>query len=142
MTPLRLDIAPPAAPNPPPATDGAGDAFLNHMRFVAMGCRVKPRADLFQACALLHADPASTRDACAEALMRCLNDALGVRAKMLSPGVAERSFDEDWLVQLGRACQRGDEGSIAFLLGSRVRRADRRMIRFLVGRVVAWFHLN
>jgi len=140
MTPLRLDISP--APAAPPVLDASAEAFLNHLRFVAMGCRIKPRTDLFKACALLHADRSAAREAYSDALMRCLNDALGTRAELRSPGVTERTFDENWLIALGRACQRGDEGSIAFLLGTRVPRESRRMIRFLVGRIAECFALN
>ena len=32
-------------------------AFLNHLRFVAMECRVKPRTDLFEACAFTTTAP-------------------------------------------------------------------------------------
>lgn len=142
MTALRLDLAPAARPASNPAPASQDVAFLNHLRFVAMGCRVKPRADLFEACALLHADRTAAREAYSDALMRCLNDALGLRVVLLSPGVAERTFDEDWLISLGRACARRDEASIAFLLNSRVARENRRMIRFLVTRIAECFSLN
>jgi len=107
-----------------------------------MACRVQPRADLFEACALLQTTPAASREAYSAALMRCLNEALGQRARLLSPGEAERSFDEDWLVALGRACGRGDEASIAFLLARRVPQRSRRLIRYLVSRIADAFDLT
>ncbi|MEM8576694.1 MAG: hypothetical protein AAGF60_02480 [Pseudomonadota bacterium] len=138
LTQLKTAYVPPAAP----ALDAPAAAFLNHLRFTAMECRIKPRADLFEACALLQTTRVATREAYSSALMRCLNEALGQRARLLSPGEAERSFDEDWLIALGRACGRGDEGSVAFLLGARVPRDSRRLIRFLVGRIAECFSLN
>lgn len=140
MQSLRIEnqfcIAPPAK-----ASDEAM-AFLNHLRFVAMQCRVKPRADLFEACALLTADKGAARMAYAEALMRCLQEALGKPARLLAPGVEELTFDERWLSQLGQACARSDEDSVTFLLGSRVAFENRRLIRFLIGQIAQDFAMN
>lgn len=116
--------------------------YLNHLRFVAMKCRVKPRTDLFHACALLHATRDASRDAYAEALMRCLAEALGQPARLLAPGTAEKTFDEHWLVQLGRACTAADEGSIRFLLTSRVAKENQRLVRFLVTRISECFSMD
>ncbi|MEO0391227.1 MAG: hypothetical protein AAF218_09850 [Pseudomonadota bacterium] len=127
---------------PPQPLDGAAAAFLNHLRFTAMGCRVKPRADLFEACALLQTTRTATREAYSDALMRCLAQALGQPPRLFSPAVTERSFDEDWLIALGRACGRADEASIAFLLATRVPHEHRRLIRYLVGRIADCFSLN
>lgn len=117
-------------------------AFLNHLRFVTMDCRVKPRTDLFEACALLKVSKAASRNAHAEALMRCLAEALGRPARLYAPGVQELTFDEQWLVQLGRACTSGDEDSLRFLLSSRVAFENRRLVRFLVGRIAECFYQN
>ena len=117
-------------------------AFLNHLRFVAMKCRVKPRTALFEACALLTAQKSAEQAAYAEALMRCINEALGKPARLLSPGVSELTFDERWLIQLARASARGDEDSLRFLLSSRVAFENRRLVRFLIGRIAGDFALS
>jgi hypothetical protein len=109
--------------------------FLNHLRMVSMACRSKPRTDLFEACALLHSERSASVDAYVDALMRCLSDTLGKPAKLFAPGTLEMTFDEHWLVQLGCACGRGDLASQRFLLGSRVDFEDRRLVRFLIGRI-------
>ncbi|MEL7107595.1 MAG: hypothetical protein AAGM21_16870 [Pseudomonadota bacterium] len=117
-------------------------AFLNHLRFVAMECRVKPRTDLFEACALLKVERSASRDAHAEALMRCLSEAFGKPARLFAPGTTEQTFDEQWLMRLGMACGEGDEDSARFLLSSRVAFENRRLVRFLIGRIANCFSLN
>ena len=140
MMPLRLPLQ--NEPECAPEISDAAMAFLNHLRFVAMGCRAKPRTALFEACALLQADKSASRDAHAEALMRCLNEALGKPARLHTPGTAELTFDEKWLAQLGQAYGRDDELSCQFLLGSRVARENRRLVGFLVGRMSEYFSLT
>ena len=117
-------------------------AFLNHLRFVAMACRVKPRTDLFEACALLKVERSASRDAHAEALMRCLSEAFGKPARLFAPGTTEQTFDEQWLMRLGMACGQSDEDSVRFLLSSRVAFENRRLVRFLIGRIAECFSLN
>ncbi|MEL7099146.1 MAG: hypothetical protein AAGM84_09995 [Pseudomonadota bacterium] len=139
MTPLRQRF------EQDHARQGAPDEesdFLNHLRVMAMSCRIKPRADLFKACALLQLDGSATREAYSEALVRCLDTALGQRTQLFSPGVIERSFDERWLIALARASGREDEPSLSFLLSSRVPAQNRRMIRFLIGRIAGCFELR
>ncbi|WP_254685014.1 hypothetical protein [Tateyamaria omphalii] len=123
-----------------PVSDGAL-GFLNHLRFVSMTCRAKRRADLFEACALLHATRSASQEAHAEALMRCLAQALGKQPRLYAPGTVEMTFDESWLLRLGQAIAVGDEGSVAFLLKSRVLPEHRRLVRFLVGRISEFFAL-
>ena len=135
MVPLRVEKI--AEPEVLPEAFG----FLNHLRFTAMGCRAKPRTGLFEACALLHANNEASRQAHAEALMRCLGEALGKPARLHASGVEELTFDERWLVQLGVASARRDEASLRFLLQSRVGREHRRLISFLVGRISECFSL-
>lgn len=137
MVPLRLELV--AEPRPVRPVSPEAFAYLNHLRFLSMSCRSKPRADLFEACALLHATRSASRDAHAEALMRCLNEALGKPARLHAPGTFEMSFDETWLVQLGQAVMRQDDASTAFLLKSRVLPEHRRLVRFLVGRISEFF---
>ena len=114
-------------------------AFLNHLRFVAMACRAKPKADLFEACALLKAEGSASRDAHTDALMRCLAEALGKPARLFAPGTAEQTFDEQWLMRLGVACSQGDQDSLSFLLGSRVAFENRRLVRYLMGCIATRF---
>jgi len=109
--------------------------FLNHLRLVALECRSKARSDLFEACALLSISKDDARKAHAEALMRCLDQALGKRPVLFRPGVDEISFDEAWLIQLATALNAQDHDSASFLLNSRIARHNRRQIRFLVGQV-------
>ena len=115
------------------------DGFLNHLRFVALRCRTRARADMFKACALLSSDNTQSIRAHAEALALCLNEALSKRAVFFRPGTPELSFDEAWLVQLASALRRGDEHSVRFLLHSRVRPEHHRNMRFLVSRISEQF---
>ncbi|MEL6798475.1 MAG: hypothetical protein AAFO80_01250 [Pseudomonadota bacterium] len=126
---LRPDHVP--ASHPEPRQDGAR-AVLNQLRLVALDCRTAARADLFEACALLSIDKATSGTAFAEALMKCLPQALGTRPRMLRPGVEELSFDEAWLNRLIEAAQHGDADSFAFLLRSRVRPEARRNVGYLI----------
>ncbi|MEO0386941.1 MAG: hypothetical protein AAF281_05345 [Pseudomonadota bacterium] len=140
MVALRADDRTTALPTP---TIGVGErALLNHLRFVAMGCRSKPRTDLFEACALLQVGRSDSLAAYGEALMRCLNQALGKASRLLAPGTEELTFDECWLVQLARAEASGDRASAAFLLNSRVGREHRRLVGFLMTRISECFELH
>ena len=125
----RVDCAPALALSP----NAVG--MLNHLRFIAMNCRVKPHTELFEACALLHVTRNASQEAHAEALMRCLNEAIGQPARLLAPGVVEMTFDEHWLVQLGQASARQDLASLNFLIRSRVSREHQRLFTFLVSRI-------
>ncbi|MEM9425831.1 MAG: hypothetical protein AAGA06_03930 [Pseudomonadota bacterium] len=122
--------------------DRSDAGFLNHLRFVSLGCRAKARTDLFEACALLTVTRSQSFKAHAEALLLCLNQALGKQAVFYRPGVAERSFDENWLLRLSVALARGDEASATFLLYSRVAREHHRHIRFLISRMSERFSLS
>ena len=139
MVPLKLESR--ADPKPADPLSPEASAYLNHLRFVSMACRSKPRADLFEACALLQVSRPASQEAHAEALVRCLGEALGKTAKFHSPGTQEMTFDETWLLQLGLACVRQDEASVSFLLASRVGREHRRLVRFLVARISGCFSL-
>ncbi|WP_136637141.1 hypothetical protein [Pseudooceanicola onchidii] len=143
MMPLRLPHSPDAdLPQVEAAPFGAEDMnFLNHLRMVALSCRVKPRSNIFEACALIATDPQSTRDAHVEALMRSLSEAMNRRPTLLRTGSTEVSFDEAWLIRLAKSLAHGDSDSAAFLLASRVVPAHRRNIRFLVGRISDCFAL-
>lgn len=144
MVPLTLNAEPLPILEPQPEATFSPEtlAFLNHLRFVAMGCRAKPRTDLFRACALLKTDKSASRDAHSEALMRCLGEALGKPARLFAPGTQELTFDEQWLMRLGLACAQGDQASQQFLLGSRVVLENRRLVRFLIGHIAECFSLT
>ena len=135
MLPLTLDQS--VAPRPCAPLSDTDAARLDELRRVAMTCRARPRADLFEACALLQVTPAATRAAHAEALLRCLHEALGQPARLHAPGADELTFDERWLLELCRAAARGDTASTAFLLGRRVGAAHRRLVRYLVSRIAS-----
>ncbi len=122
--------------------DQSATAFLNHLRFVALGCRAKARTDLFEACAHLSVDPNRSFRAHAEALILCLNEALSKRAVLFRPGTQEQSFDEAWILRLATALANRNDDTIAFLLRSRVAREHHRHICFLVGRISEQFTLT
>jgi len=144
MVPLRLELAADACrfAHPPRRVGDSALTFLNHLRFTSMACRAKPRADLFEACALLHVTRTANLQAHTDALMRCLAQALGKQPMLHAPGTIETSFDESWLVQLGQATARQDDASLAFLLKSRVLPEHRRLILFLITRVSDYFSLT
>jgi len=142
MMPLRLPVFQDADPQPKLPGHGAEDMiFLNHLRMVALSCRVKPRTDLFHACALIYTDPQSSREAHAEALIRGLSEAMTRRPRLLRTGSEEVSFDEAWLIQFAKSLAIGDDNSAEFLLRSRIAPAHRRNIRFLVSRIAECFSL-
>lgn len=139
---LSLKSGVPPVARTAPSLDPGAQAFLNHLRLAAMACRSKPRADLFEACALLQVTRSASCTAHTEALMRCLAEALGKPARLHTPGTAETSFDEKWLLQLGRVLRQGDSASAAFLLGARVGLPHRRLVRYLMGRIAECFSLD
>ena len=137
VLPLHCDQWAHRAPEQEPDARALG--FLNYLRFVSMNCRAKPYTGLFEACALLHTQQDRTQQAHAEALMRCLNEALGKPARLYAPGVTEMTFDESWLLQLCLASARQDRASVQFLVQSRVAHENRRLITFLVHWIVDHF---
>ncbi|WP_299044755.1 hypothetical protein [uncultured Tateyamaria sp.] len=142
MAPLRMEMAADQRrARPLPRVSPQGLAFLDCLRVTSMACRAKPRADLFEACALLHATRSASVSAHAEALMRCLNQALRKHPRLHAPGTDEMTFDEKWLVQLGQANVRDDDASMAFLLQSRIVPEHQRLIKFLIGRISESFAL-
>ena len=133
MATLRLGEWQTAAPAPQLPAEAFG--LLNYLRFVALDCRAKPRTDLFEACALLHATKDRTQQTHAEALMRCIGQALGKPARLYAPGVIEVTFDENWLTQLGLASARQDTASVRFLIQSRVSQEHQRLVGYLVHQI-------
>ncbi|MEM6823703.1 MAG: hypothetical protein AAF566_01215 [Pseudomonadota bacterium] len=110
----------------------AGLGILNHLRMVALECRAAARADLFEACALISTHPSLAKTAYAEALIKCLPQAIGKTPRMLRPGETEVTFDEAWIAQLVTASATKDFDSFDFLLRSRVEPWARRNVAFLV----------
>lgn len=123
----------------PPEGEPVATTLLNHLRFTALACRVKPRTDLFEACALLQTTRDLTVQSYAEALTRCLHQAIGQPPRFHAPGTPEMTWDEAWLVSLTHALAIGDEHSTAFLIRSRVARDHQRLIRFLVSQIARHF---
>ncbi|MDF0603335.1 hypothetical protein P1J78_21615 [Psychromarinibacter sp. C21-152] len=115
--------------------NAADRSLLEHLRVTALDCRAAARADLFEACAMLAVEKPKAREAHAKTLIRTLSQILGKAPRFHRPGVAELSFDEDWLVALSRAVRREDHDSIAFLLRSRVPQHARRSLLFLMAMV-------
>lgn len=118
-----------------PEQDTNADAFVNHLRFLAMGCRAKPRADLFEACALLQTNRVRALEAYSEALVRTLGDSLGQNVRLHAPGTNEQTFDEKWLRELRIAHLTQDGGSLHFLLASRITPANRRLVKYLIAEI-------
>ena len=111
--------------------DAAALDLLNHIRMVALNCRASARTDLFEACALLSTEKSAAKTAHAEALVKCLPQAIGKTPKILRPGVVEVSFDEAWLLRLVTSASANDRDSFGFLLQSRVSPWARRNVGYL-----------
>jgi len=105
---------------------------LNEVRMAALHCRSARRSDLFEACALLSNMPQCNRAAFATALIKGLHDALPNPPVFLRPGVAERSFDEAWLVAVLSAYEDENWDSLVFLLRSRLKKHHQRVLGFLM----------
>ncbi len=123
---------PQVAPQPVPQFPAAWYETLDALRVVARRCRVAPRTDLFRACALIANTKSATHENYTQALFRCIGDAIGRNPVFYRPGTTEVSFDEAWLIRAVMAATEGDEGSLRFLVGSRVPKVHRRHIRFLI----------
>ncbi|SHG65759.1 hypothetical protein [Marivita hallyeonensis] len=115
--------------------------LLNTLRLVGRQCRIKARADLFKACAVLSCDNTVSLTSYAETLMRSLSQALGMMPVLHAPGEDEISFDETWLLGLAKAIAREDRTSTDFLLRSRVHPHARRHCGFLMAAIVEHFDL-
>lgn len=109
--------------------------LLNECRLAAMACRSLGRASLFEACAMLSSNRATARAAYLETLVRCLPQATGRALRLHRPGASELTFDEAWLMQMFDSLSRHDTSSFEFLLRSRVDRAARRNLVFLLSRI-------
>jgi len=142
MVPLGLYQDVVEAGETSPAFDQRTMDLINHLRLVSLDCRASARTDLFEACAILSNDRNVARTAHAEALMKCLSQALGKAPKMLRPGVAEMSFDEAWLARLSDASRRRDDASMTFLLRSRVSKNSCRSIAFLINAISDRFAID
>ena len=119
----------------PPAFPDAVMTTLSEIRMTALACRSAARTDIFEACALLATTRGAARDAYCQALVRCLEQALGRAPVFFRPDVVQMSFDEAWLSRLMETVRRGDEDSLAFLLRSRVGVPHRRLLGYLIGQI-------
>ena len=116
--------------------DASAQPLLEHLRRIARTSRCKSYVDLFGACAALSGNRHVASQAAAEVLMRCLAQALGRRPVLYREGESETSFDENWLLALGRSLKDEDTTSATFLLHSRVPKQFRRNLVFLLRNVV------
>lgn len=140
---LEQSVFPELQPTPddiPQVALGQSDV-LNRLRMAAMGCRAAARADLFEACALLHVQGEDAKRTFVDTFVRCLPDAISKRMLWHTPGVSALSFDEAWVMRCLACIAEDDSDSLRFLLASRVRVADRRYIGFLLGRISDQFRL-
>lgn len=110
---------------------------LNRLRVISLGCRAAAQTDLFRACALLSCKVETARDAHAQALLKCLRQAIGKTPVFYRPGTQHLSFDEAWLMQALIAVRAGDGDSLAFLIRSRVPVMYQRHIAFLLKGIAA-----
>lgn len=120
------------APRPAQELPAQARGVLNALRMIAMDCRAKSRADVFEACALLSGQPSLAQDAHASALIRCFRQVLGVRPVFYHPGSVQMSFDEAWLMRAVLSCRAQDWRSFEFLLRSRIPQMQRRSMAFLI----------
>jgi hypothetical protein len=118
-----------------PEGDAGERNLLEHLRHVARTNRCKSYVELFGACAALSGNRHIAGHAASEVLMRCLSQALGRRPVILREGERETSFDEAWLIALGRSLKIEDDASATFLLHSRIPEHARRNLVFLLRRV-------
>ncbi|WP_156788428.1 hypothetical protein [Roseobacter sp. CCS2] len=128
---------PKVTPPAPVTLPGGWLNMLNALRIVALKCRVAARTDLFEACALISNSPSAARDAYAQALLRCVREAVETKPVFFQPGTKEISFDEAWLIRALMAAKQGDSDSLTFLIRSRVRADHRRHISFLINGIAA-----
>ena len=108
------------------------DALLDALRRAALRTRAAARIDLFDACAGLALDRGAREHRAADVLLLCLPDALGQAPVLFRPGVAQRSFDEAWLLRLAERLTASDSASAAFLLRTRVNPYAQRQVAFLI----------
>lgn len=106
-------------------------ASVTALRRLAPRCQAGARLDLFRACAMLSTDSGVAARSYAEALLRGLAVVMGRVPVLHQPGAGELSFDEAWIASLLAAAKRGDEGSMRFLLASRLPRHAQRQIGWL-----------
>ena len=136
VCPKMLSLAPQFetrdAPRPAALIPGEWRGVLNALRVVALQCRSAARTDLFEACALISNKENTAHDAFAQALFKCLHEAVSVNPEFFQPGTVELSFDEAWLIRALMASKQGDGDSVAFLIRSRVPKIHQRHIAFLI----------
>lgn len=121
-----------AGNDPRPITDEAAIQLLHLLRARAIDTQLAPRVEPFHFCALIEATPDRAAEAYLDGLLHVLPQALGRPLLIRRPGPARASFDEAWIIGLIEAAARDDTASLRFAIASRVARAYRRPIGFLV----------
>jgi len=124
----------PATPIPARAISEPPLALL---RMLMRTCRAKARVDAFQTCALLMHAPQEGAQEYADALLRVLAAALPNGPIIHAINARERSFDESWLLAVFAAIARKDNGSVTFLLRTRLPLHLRRPVGWLAAELVA-----
>ena len=117
--------------------DQGAVAVLNKFRLLMARVKCAARLDVFNACAVLGADPTTSTTAYAEALLRVLQQGLGRAPILYHPGDLELSDDEAWLLRVLLSAQSGDEDSLRFLTTRRLSRETLRPTIFLVRNLAA-----
>jgi hypothetical protein len=112
------------------------DPVLTLLRLLMRQCRAKARVEVFETCRLLMHSPREGAQDYADALLRILGTGLPAGPVIHHLRAQERSFDEDWLLALFRALQRGDNGSATFLLRARLPLHLRRPVGWLAAELL------
>lgn len=139
MLSVTQQFEPALAPRPAPFLPGEWRGVLNALRVVALDCRVAAHTDLFEACALISNTQDTAHDAFAQALFKCLREAVHHKPVFFQPGTVELSFDEAWLIRALMAAKQGDGDNLAFLIRSRVAKIHQRNIAFLINGIARQF---
>lgn len=123
-----------ARPSPaePRSTPHPVPDMLHRIRRAAARSRARARLDLFGACAMLSTDRDIAGRAYLDTFLRTVEQGLGRAPVIYCEACPQMSFDESWVLALLDAHRRGDRDSFAFLLCSRLSRAARRHIAFLI----------
>lgn len=113
-------------------------ASIANMRDAFVRSRLTPRVDPHAACAQRpRALNGRAAGPALVALMRAMDQALERKVCFLCPRATSTSFDERWLLRLLERIEAGDLDSARVLIGSRVKKRDRRAMLALAVRASA-----
>ncbi|MEM7058138.1 MAG: hypothetical protein AAF557_11155 [Pseudomonadota bacterium] len=113
--------------------------LLNFLRLSALRCRCSARQDVAEACRAFAPDQMVSQSTYSELLVKSLTQFLGRPPRFFSPGNAEISNEEAWLLRLMTCQAEGDRLSAAFLMRSRVPAHARYTLSVLIGAVSSAF---